>query len=55
MVGCAGPDDLGGASTDYGCTEGDDPTELRHIDSGYIHRMEFSRLYRGHFYADAIV
>ena len=33
----------------------DDPTELRHMDSGYIHRMEFSRLDRGHFYADAIV
>ena len=33
----------------------DDPTELRHIDSGYIHRMDFSRLDRGHFYADAIV
>lgn len=25
----------------------DDPTELRHMDSGYIHRMEFSRLDRG--------
>ena len=33
----------------------DDPTELRHMDSGYIHRMEFSRLDRGHFYAEAIV
>lgn len=33
----------------------DDPTELRHMDSGYIHRMEFSRLDRGHFYADAII
>ena len=33
----------------------DDPTELRYMDSGYIHRMEFSRLDRGHFYADAIV
>lgn len=32
-----------------------DPTELRHMDSGYIHRMEFSRLDRGHFYAEAIV
>lgn len=25
----------------------DDPTELRHMDSGYIHRTEFSRLDRG--------
>lgn len=33
----------------------DDPTELRHMDSGYIHRMEFSRLDRGYFYVDAIV
>lgn len=33
----------------------DDPTELQHMDSGYIHRMEFSRLDRGRFYADAIV
>ena len=33
----------------------DDPTELRHMDSGYIHRMEFSRPDRGHFYAEAIV
>lgn len=33
----------------------DDPTELRHMDSGYIHRMDFSRPDRGHFYADAIV
>lgn len=32
-----------------------DPTELRHMDSGYIHRMEFSRLDRGHFYADAVI
>ena len=33
----------------------DDPTELRHMDSGYIHRMEFSCLDRGRFYAEAIV
>ena len=33
----------------------DAPTELRHMDSGYIHRMDFSRPDRGHFYADAIV
>lgn len=29
----------------------DDPTELRHMDIGYIHKIEFSRLVRGHFYA----
>lgn len=33
----------------------DDSTELRHMDSGYIHRMEFSCLDRGHFYAETIV
>ena len=33
----------------------EDPTELRHMDSGYIQRMEFSRLDRKHLYADAIV
>ena len=33
----------------------DDPTELRHMDSRYIHRMEFSCLDRGHFYAETIV
>ena len=33
----------------------EDPTELRHMDSGYIQRMEFSRLDRKHFYADAVV
>ena len=33
----------------------EDPTELRHMDSGYIQRMEFSRLDRKHFYADAII
>lgn len=32
-----------------------DPAELRHMDSAYIQRMEFSRLDREHFYADAIV
>ena len=32
-----------------------DTSELRHMDSGYIHRMDFSRLDRGHFYAEAIV
>jgi len=33
----------------------EDPTELRHMDSGFIQRMEFSRLDRKHFYADAVI
>lgn len=33
----------------------EDPTEMRHMNSGYIQRMEFSRLDRTHFYADAII
>ena len=29
--------------------------ERRHMNGGYIQRMEFSRLDRTHFYADAVI
>ena len=33
----------------------EDPTEMRHMNGGYIQQMEFSRLDRTHFYADAVI